>query len=73
MTIDPENPLLVEVLSGSASSYTYKPDESISEVSFFFYLKLKIRFSFPKILIFFQVPTFSWQKHAIDQRFTSKK
>lgn len=35
MTIDPENPLLVEVLSGSASSYTYKPDESISEVSFF--------------------------------------
>jgi hypothetical protein len=72
MTIDPENPLLVEVLSGSASSYTYKPDESISEVSFFG-LKLKIRFSFSKILIIFQVPTFSWQKHALDQRFTSKK
>lgn len=29
MTVDPENPLLIEILSGSSTSYTYKPDESI--------------------------------------------
>lgn len=34
MTVDPENPLLIEVLSGSSSSYTYKPDEPIVDVSF---------------------------------------
>jgi hypothetical protein len=33
MTADPENPLLIEILSGSSSSYTYKPDESIVDVS----------------------------------------
>lgn len=31
MTIDPENPLLVEVLTGSPSSYTYNPDAPITE------------------------------------------
>lgn len=31
MTIDPENPLLVEVLTGSPNSYTYNPDSPITE------------------------------------------
>lgn len=31
MTIDPENPLLHEVLTGSPTSYTYNPDSSIAE------------------------------------------
>jgi oligosaccharyltransferase complex subunit beta len=29
MTADPENPLLIEVLTGSSSSYTYNPSEAI--------------------------------------------
>jgi hypothetical protein len=32
MTIEPENPLLIEVLRGSPTSYTYKPDEKITDV-----------------------------------------
>ncbi len=32
MTIDSENPLLLEILSASNTAYTYKPDESIVEV-----------------------------------------
>jgi len=31
MTIDPENPLLIEVLTGSPTSYTYNPDKKITE------------------------------------------
>jgi hypothetical protein len=41
MTIDPENPLLIEVLSGSPTSYTYKPEDSISEVRVFYDLNKK--------------------------------
>lgn len=31
MTIDPENPLLIEVLTGSPTSYIYNPDAAIEE------------------------------------------
>lgn len=31
MTADPENPLLIEILSGSNSAYAYKPDEPITD------------------------------------------
>lgn len=31
MSVDPENPLLVEVLTGSPTSYTYNPDSSIAD------------------------------------------
>lgn len=33
MSIDSENPLLIEVLSGSSTSYTYKPTDQIVDVS----------------------------------------
>ena len=33
MTVDSENPLLLEVLTASETAYTYKPDEQITEVS----------------------------------------
>ena len=33
MTADPENPLLLDILTGSSASYTYKPDDSITDVS----------------------------------------
>jgi len=29
MSVDPENPLLIEILSGSSTSYTYKPSDQI--------------------------------------------
>ncbi len=32
MTIDSENPLLLEILTASNTAYTYKPDEQITEV-----------------------------------------
>lgn len=31
MTVDPENPLLIEILSGSPTSYTYDPENPITE------------------------------------------
>jgi oligosaccharyltransferase complex subunit beta len=31
MTVDPENPLLIEILTGSVTAYTYKPDEAITD------------------------------------------
>lgn len=31
MTADPENPLLIEVLTGSSSAYTYNPEEAIAD------------------------------------------
>lgn len=31
MTVDPENPLLIEVLTGSPTSYTYNPESSIAD------------------------------------------
>jgi len=36
MTTDPENPLLIDVLSASQTAYTYKPNEQIVDVSFRF-------------------------------------
>jgi len=33
MSIDSENPLLIEVLTGSSTSYTYKPTDQIVDVS----------------------------------------
>ena len=35
MTSDPENPLLIDVLSASNTAYTYKPDEKIVDVRHF--------------------------------------
>lgn len=32
MTSDPENPLLLDILTASPTAYVYKPDEQISEV-----------------------------------------
>lgn len=32
MSIDSENPLLLEVLTASSTSYTYKPDDQIVDV-----------------------------------------
>lgn len=32
MSIDTENPLLVEILTGSSTAYTYKPSEQIIDV-----------------------------------------
>ena len=32
LTSDQENPLLIDILTGSATSYTYNPSEAISEV-----------------------------------------
>ena len=34
MSVDPENPLLIEILSGSSTSYTYNPTEQIVDVNF---------------------------------------
>ena len=31
MTVDSENPLLIEVLTGSPTSYTHKPDTTITD------------------------------------------
>jgi oligosaccharyltransferase complex subunit beta len=31
MTADPENPLLLDILAGSTTTYTYKPDETIAD------------------------------------------
>ena len=36
MSVDAENPLLLEILTGSATSYTYKTDEQIVDVNIFF-------------------------------------
>ncbi len=33
MTTDPENPLLIDVLTASQTAYTYKPNEQIVDVS----------------------------------------
>jgi hypothetical protein len=32
MTADPENPLLLDILTASTTSYVYKPDEKITDV-----------------------------------------
>ena len=42
MSVDPENPLLIEILSGSSTSYTYNPAEQIVDVNFFNHLILLI-------------------------------
>lgn len=36
MTTDPENPLLLDILTASPTAYVYKPDEQITEVSVHF-------------------------------------
>jgi len=35
MSVDPENPLLIEILTGSSTSYAYNPAEQIVDVNFF--------------------------------------
>ena len=38
MTADPDNPLVLEVLTASSTAYSYYPDVKISEVNSFFFI-----------------------------------
>ncbi len=33
MTADPDNPLVLNILHGSSSAYSFNPDEAITEVA----------------------------------------
>lgn len=39
MSVDSENPLLLEILTGSSTSYTYKPEDQIVDVKLLKHLK----------------------------------
>jgi hypothetical protein len=59
MTSDPENPLLIDILSASNTAYSYKPDDKIVDVNFNMNSSLIFIDKYFSLNLFI-VSTFSW-------------
>lgn len=51
MTADPDNPLVMDVLTASSTAYSYYPDVKISEVCTSFLCTLKLQVNYHEQLI----------------------
>lgn len=60
---DKANPLVLEVLTGSSTSYSYKPDSPVEEVlQYVLILGPETQF----FILYFSVPSCCWQKHCFN-------
>jgi hypothetical protein len=67
MTTDPENPLLIDILSASNTAYTYKPDDKIVDVIFKLFLlmfgNIYTSLYFITLIFYYSIPILSVKIH----------